>query len=125
MKSEKKNAPIESNESAKKQAINFDLKNSTKPFVGTKNMAELRAIDAFMKAGGRSVSRNDLDRICGTSNSPEIVRRLRGKGLRIECEIKGTVNRFGEPVKAGFYRLTQQDKVQLRLWARAKSQGAH
>lgn len=120
MDPQKNSAPVAgNNEGAKKQIFHFDLKHST--FIGTKNMAELRAIDALLKAGGKAVSRNDLDRICGSSNSPEIIRRLRAKGLHIECEIKGTVNRFGEPVRAGFYSLTRQGAAKLRLWLREKA----
>lgn len=120
MDPQKKNAPTErNNEGAKKQIFHFDLKYSA--FIGTKNMAELRAIDALLQADCSGVSRNDLDLICGSSNSPEIIRRLRAKGLHIDCEIKDTVNRFGEPVRAGFYSLTRQGAAKLRLWLREKA----
>lgn len=95
--------------------------NTIKPFAGTNNLAELRAINALMMADGGVISRNELDAACGSSNSPEIIRRLRAKGLPIACEIKGTVNRFGEPVKAGFYSLTSHGRAKLRLWLREKA----
>lgn len=118
MTSQSKNAPIaKSNESA----ANHKTNHSIKPFAGTTNTAELRAIDALIKAKGKQVSRKDLDRACGSSNSPEIVRRLRGKGLPIECELKSTANRFGEPVQAGHYSLTRYGHAKLRLWLRQKA----
>lgn len=118
MTPQNKNAPIaKSNESA----TNHKSNHSIKPFVGTSNASELRAIDAFIKAKGRQVSRKDLDRACASTNSPEIVRRLRGKGLPIECELKSTANRFGEPVQAGFYSLTPHAYEKLHLWLSEKS----
>lgn len=120
MTSQSKNAPIaKSNESA----ANHKTNHSIKPFAGTSNASELRAIDAFIKARGKQVSRKDLDRACASTNSPEIVRRLKAKGLAIECELKSTVNRFGESVQAGFYSLTPYAHEKLRLWLSKKDSG--
>ena len=125
MTSTNKNAPIAKESNGGSDAKHQVSTNSSiKPFIGTTNIAELRAINTFIKAKGKQVSRKDLDRACGSSNSPEIVRRLRGKGLPIDCELKSTVNRFGEPVQAGYYSLTGYGHAKLRLWLRQKTKEA-
>lgn len=95
-----KNAPItKSNESA------AELNNTISRL---SNVREQRALEALRKAESRGVSRKELDAACGTSNSPELIRRLRGKGFAIHCEMRETKNRFYEPVRAGFYTLISE-----------------
>ena len=105
MDPQKKNAPTErNNEGAAKLIIQGQ--NSTARQPHTSNQTELRALSALVAARGRGVSRKDLDKACGASNSPEIVRRLRVKGFAIHCEMRKTRNRFGESVQAGYYTLS-------------------
>lgn len=100
-----KNAPItKSNEGATKPTKSSQ--NSTTIQPKTNNQTELRALSALVEARGRGVSRKDLDKACGASNSPEIVRRLRVKGFAIHCEMRKTTNRFGDSVQAGYYTLS-------------------
>ena len=121
MDAEKRNAPTtRSNESAANITVG---QHNIKPFQGTRNINELRALDALIKAEGKPVSRKDLDRLCGAANSPEIVRRLREKGLPIKCDMQETVNRFGESVKAGYYSLTPYAMAKLRLWRHNQCKG--
>ena len=120
MDPQKRNAPItKSNESAANITVGQHI---IKPFQGTRNINELRALDVLIKAEGKPVSRKDLDRLCGAANSPEIVRRLREKGLPIKCDMQEQVNRFGEPVRAGYYSLTPNAMAQLRLWQHSQRQ---
>lgn len=122
MDPQKRNAPItRSNESAANITVG---QHTIKPFQGTRNINELRALDALIKAEGKPVSRKDLDRLCGAANSPEIVRRLREKGLPIKCDMQEQVNRFGEPVRAGYYSLTPYAMTKLRLWLYSQRKGA-
>lgn len=72
------------------------------------NLNEMRALNALIKARERGISRKELDAVCASSNSPEIIRRLRRKGFVIHCEMRKTHNRFGEDVQAGYYRLMQE-----------------
>ena len=106
MTSQNKNAPItNSNESALLQDCN---QNNTHHHPKTSNVNESRALSALIKAGERGISRKELDAVCASSNSPEIIRRLRAKGFVIHCEMRSVENRFGETVQAGYYRLMQQ-----------------
>ncbi len=73
-----------------------------------KSRSELRAIRALER--GR-VSRNELDRLCGVANGPDLVMRLRDKGYIIHCERRPVKNRFGESVLAGFYTLISRPKT--------------
>lgn len=69
------------------------------------NPNEQRALDALRGAGPRGITRKALDAACGTSNSPEIIRRLRSKGYSITTTLKKTHNRFGDAVTMGIYHL--------------------
>ncbi|MGG4776069.1 hypothetical protein ACLO87_15695 [Paenalcaligenes sp. Me52] len=121
MDSPKRNAPIA--KSHESEAKPITEQHNIKPFQGTRNINELRALDAFLQAQGGPLSRKDLDRLCGAANSPEIVRRLREKGLSIKCDMQEQVNRFGEPVRAGYYSLTPYAMAKLRLWLHSQRKG--
>src|SRR5699024_4312949 len=69
------------------------------------NPNEQRALDALRGAGPNGMSRKALDAACGTSNSPEIIRRLRAKGHNITTTLTNTHNRFGDAVTMGIYHL--------------------
>lgn len=84
-------------------------------FTGTSSPRQLRAIDALMtRING--VSREELDRICGASNSPEVVRSLRGKGLDVPCLMVDGLDRDGKPCRFGVYWLTAEDAAKLKKW---------
>lgn len=51
------------------------------------------------------VQREALDRICRVSNSPDVVKRLRRRGVAIACQIESTENGDGETVRFGVYHL--------------------
>ena len=68
-------------------------------------LTEQRALAALKAAQGRGVTRKDLDAACGTSNSPEAVRKLRARGYDITTTRESAYNRFGEVVVMGVYRL--------------------
>ena len=104
MDTQKNSAPIAKNNESAAKPITAKHSTAKRPY--TTNQAELRALSALVAARGRGVSRKDLDKACGASNSPEIVRRLRAKGFEVHCEMRKTTNRFGESVQAGYYTLS-------------------
>ncbi len=63
---------------------------------------ERRALQA-LQAG--PVTREALDRACPASNAPDVVFRLRGRGVGIDCHMRRGVNRHGEPCRYGTYTL--------------------
>jgi hypothetical protein len=88
-------------------------RNSRSDFVGTDNPRHLRAIDALSKG---PCKREDLDRIAGASNSPELVADLRRRGLRVPCKMVAGVDRDGVSVKYGVYSFDDDDFQKLRAW---------
>ena len=88
-------------------------------FLGTSNPRHLRAVHALL-AG--PVLREELDRIVGTSNSPQAIARLRELGLDAPCERLTVEDRDGKTCRPGRYFLTSRDRAKLQRWL-ASSQG--
>lgn len=82
-------------------------------FTGTDNPRELRALEVLMRG---PVSREDLDKRAGCTNSPELIRRLRARGLDLPCERIDFTDRDGKPCHPGVYRLTESDRLKVRRW---------
>lgn len=61
-------------------------------------------------------SREEIDRIAGASNGPEVVRQLRAQGWDIPCELVRHADRDGLPGRHGVYRLSHSDRGRLREW---------
>jgi hypothetical protein len=55
------------------------------------------------------VTREQLDRICGVSNSPDIIYQLRSVGLSIPCVRVEPLYRKGSARRMGVYQLTSSD----------------
>lgn len=81
------------------------------PALGIKNPRQLRVLKALLQ-GPRS--RTEVDTISGASNGPEVIAQLRHHGLSIECELVPGVDRDGEKVRFGVYRLTDKDRELLQ-----------
>lgn len=76
------------------------------------NPRESRALLALLAA---PLTREQLDRVAGASNSPDLVRGLRhGLGLSIPCEREPVKDRDGRTVQRGVYRLEAADKSAAR-----------
>lgn len=60
--------------------------------------------------------RENIDTIAGCSNSPELIRGLRHKGLEIPCERVERFDRDGNACYPGLYQLTLEDKAIVRDW---------
>jgi len=73
----------------------------------------MRAINALRN---RPVMREELDRLAGCSNSPELVRQLRCMGLDIDCQKVPVIDRDGKICKSGRYEFAPEAMVTLRTW---------
>ena len=74
---------------------------------------ELRAITALLSD---SQSRESLDRAIGCSNTPDVIYRLRRKGLDIPCIFMDDIDRDGLPIRRGVYFLTENDRRKVNDW---------
>ena len=69
-----------------------------------------RALTALLE---RPRSREELDRIAGTSNSPDLVSRLRQRGILILCQHVTHTDRDGVKGWHGVYRLPASERERL------------
>lgn len=72
-----------------------------------------RVVDALRP--GHWVNRESMDRIAGSSNSPDIIYRLRHKlgNDAVEMKLIDGIDRDGKPCKTGCYRLTAAGRERL------------
>jgi hypothetical protein len=88
---------------------------TTTKFIGTTNPKRIRALHALTYRDW--VSREDLDRLIGASNSPDAIMQLRRKyGLDIIMREVQAINRDGRHIWYGKYQLAYDDKVMVREW---------
>ncbi|HEY9269215.1 MAG TPA: hypothetical protein VIO39_07185 [Methylotenera sp.] len=94
-----------------------DIKDSTakssRKFLGTDNPRHLRVINSLLI---RPRKREEIDRIAGTSNGPELIAELRRRGLDLPCDLVPGYDRDGFPVRFGVYNLTEKDRRKLKAW---------
>ncbi|MEI7443382.1 MAG: hypothetical protein WCK28_00690 [Burkholderiales bacterium] len=90
-------------------------------FVGASSPRYLRAIDALRR---RPMSREALDREAGCSNGPDLVRRLRERGLDVPCHRVPVLDRDGRWVERGVYMLTAEDRRKVERWLRLRAEAA-
>lgn len=92
-------------------------------FAGTENPRHLRALFALLQ---RPRPREELDRIAGCSNGPQLVAELRSRGLgeiHLPCERIRFVDRDGKVCRPGVYTLTDKGRRMIRAWL-ARREGA-
>ncbi len=85
-------------------------------FSGTDNPRHLRVLAALLCRPRR---REDIDRIAGCSNGPELIAELRRRGLgknHLRCERISFIDRDGKPCQPGVYSLTDHGKRLVRAW---------
>lgn len=71
-----------------------------------------RALAALLEG---SLTREQLDRVVGCSNSPALVSELRGKlGLSVVCTMEKVIDRDGQKIERGRYCLTGPDAQAAR-----------
>ncbi len=72
-----------------------------------------RALAALMRD---PLSRKDLDKIAGVTNGPDLIAKMRRRGLDIPCTMVPTRDRDWRPCKFGVYHLTQADREVIAGW---------
>ena len=82
-------------------------------FTGTDNPRHLRVIMALLV---RPRPREEIDRVAGASNGPELIAELRRRGLDVPCSKTPCIDRDGFEVKRGIYYFTERDKRLIRAW---------
>lgn len=82
-------------------------------FAGTSNPRHLRAIKKLLDG---PVTREELDKVAGVSNSPHLVAELRALGLEVPCERQRVIDRDGKVCQRGVYRLTDDDWFEIMMW---------
>lgn len=61
--------------------------------------------------------REEVDRIAGASNGPQVISELRTNiGLDIPCERIERTDRDGRPCRPGRYFLTERDRQKIGDW---------
>ena len=87
-------------------------------FLGTDNPRHLRVIQALMT---RPLPREQLDRVAGCSNGPDLVAELRRRGLKAPCTRTKKQDGDGFDVLPGVYHLTQGDRRRVSAWKRERA----
>lgn len=112
-----KNArPIEMETSAPEQCANSTTQQTQAPrkFAGTSNPRELRALYALLQC--KEMPRLELAKVTGSVNVPDLIMKLRGRGLEIRCRQIDVLDRDGRPCRPGIYFLTDTDRRAIRQW---------
>lgn len=86
-------------------------------FSGTANPRHLRVITSLMI---RPRKREEIDRIAGASNGPELMAELRRRGLRAKCRRTPGIDRDGYPIKFGVYEFDDGDRHAVIAWLRLR-----
>lgn len=90
-------------------------------FAGTDNPRHLRVIHSLMIRARR---REEIDRIAGASNGPELMAELRRRGLRAECRRTPGIDRDGCAIKFGVYEFDDGDRQAITVWQRLRDRKA-
>jgi hypothetical protein len=102
---------------APKHLKDGSTRSSSKKFFGTDNPRHLRVIMALLV---RPRPREEIDRIAGASNGPDLMSDLRNLGLDAPCIKTPCIDRDGFEVKRGIYSFTDQDKRLVRAWLKRR-----
>lgn len=85
------------------------------PFRGTTNPRYLRALSALLSG---VVDREDLDRVAGCRNSPDLIARVQKLGLEIPCYRTQVQDADGRLCRIGSYYLTDIDRMLIQDWCK-------
>ena len=91
--------------------------NPSNRFLGTTNKRHLRALSFVLV---RPLFREELDKIAGCSNGPELVAELRRCGLEVPCHRVTRLDKDGKPCRPGVYSLTDDDRLRIAKWRAGK-----
>lgn len=110
----KRQTPTSGKPSAQNSVIVSEQDGASKPIKLPRfTPRQARVLEALLP--GRWVDREPLDRIAGSSNSPDVIWKLRHKIGQdsIDMELIEGIDRDGRPCRTGRYRLTQQGRERL------------
>lgn len=82
-------------------------------FPGTTNPRHIRLL---LQLRIRPMRREDVDKVAGCSNGPDVIAQLRGRNLQIPCTRIEALDRDGRPCNPGVYHLTAADLRMLNAW---------
>nr|WP_057924378.1 hypothetical protein [Burkholderia ambifaria] len=95
--------------------------NTQRDFTGTANARHVRVLQALMR---RPMPREEVDRVAGCSNGPDLISDLRDKGLEIPCAKVACIDRDGLAVERGIYSPSNADRRKIARWLAKRSKGA-
>ncbi len=75
---------------------------------------QARVCEAFAKRC--KLWREEVDRIAGASNGPEVMRQLKKKGLTWQCDRVKKIDRDGNPCEPGIYSIVGDGWETLNTW---------
>jgi len=91
-------------------------------FTGTDNPRHLRVIHSLMIRPRR---REEIDRIAGASNGPDLMLDLRRIGISQKARMVRGIDRDGYPVKFGIYEFNDDDRRAVNAWLRKRDAKAN
>ncbi|KAA0074215.1 hypothetical protein CIW54_27090 [Paraburkholderia sp. T12-10] len=94
--------------------------NEPRHFIGTDNPRHLRVLHVALR---HPMPREEVDRVAGASNGPDLISDLRAKGLDFHCHRVRCLDRDGVEVKRGIYALTERDRRQIARWLARRDGG--
>lgn len=95
--------------------------NTHRDFTGTDNPRHQRVLQAALR---RPMPREEVDRVAGASNGPDLIFDLRARGLDFPCHRVPCLDRDGVEVKRGIYALSALDRRKIARWLAKRSKGA-
>ena len=69
----------------------------------------------------RPITREELDRIAGCSNGPDLIAELRRRGLELPCTRTRKIDRDMFACFPGVYHKTQRDHRRINAWKRLRA----
>jgi hypothetical protein len=117
---EKAQPPLFAELSLRADTEDSTVSKHTCKFTGTNNPRHLRVIHSLHI---RPRKREEIDRIAGASNGPDLIAELRRRGLNIHCHRAPGIDRDGYPVKFGVYEFDADDRRAIKVWLRNRKGG--
>jgi len=105
----------------KRRPLNQKDKRPDSANFNTSNPRHLRGLRLLMI---RPVKREELDKVAGCSNAPELVAELRRRGLEIPCTRLKCLDRDGKECRPGIYHLTEKDRRVIYRWLAKRQKGS-
>jgi hypothetical protein len=92
-------------------------------FSGTNNPRQLRAIHALL---AHPLQREQLDRMSGCSNGPDLIAKLRDLGLGkdgLPCTMISSQDRDGQAIRYGVYSFSEAGRRAVNAWLHKRKGG--